>query len=860
MTPTSPIIGILGTTSGLSRACEVARAQLRPDRCLVLVVPCDALLVDAVEAAVRLAVDERLQVLSADAVVRPGEVWLSFKPVALSEGALVQVAGADFTDVLLRSFARVESAVAVVLDDAPAAPDAAPSVADLSEAYDAILHDFGLDALLIDRADRVQHVFGGASRFLVPVGRVNATLVERVVPPWRAAVRAAIEGAVPPEGAPGRVRVQALSAGMRLIRFGTQGAQVALPAPVVSELLDEMPLLFAEIDESMCFLQLNAKARELFGVGDQDFRGRHVLEVQPRFAERLPVYRRVLSGESVDLTSTFIGDRNFDLHYRPVHRKNGTIGISVVAYDVTERETVRRRLQKVADILNAVPLGVVTVRQVGTGASGFVLDSMCSSARSELPVDLEALVGRPLSEIFPLWYDTEVPDAFLGVLATRQNVRLKTTFRPGLRDERHLQLNASWLAEDLVVVTVEDISKAVRIQRRQEAAQRLEAVGQMAAGVAHDLNGRLTAILLAAETLKTSQSADAEADVILQATHSAADLVAQLLAFSRRRPIRPEVLTVQTVLERISPILKRVLGHGIDLHLELPDEAWSVSIDPGALEQAFVNLASNAAAAMPDGGSLTIRVINRVESSVPTNARLVGEAHRQSQQTSPPAAVDAVHVEIIDAGCGMPPEIEARCFEPYFSSNDANVSSGLGLSSVLGIVEQAGGQVGLDTAVGRGTRIALALPRVGADPIVPQRDSVPSIRMLRAGPARVLVVDDEDLLRTVIVKQLRYLGYEVSQAADGESALAVVEAEPRFDLVLTDVVMPGMNGITLARRLRLADPSIAVLFMSGYSNHAAMQADEWKRARLLEKPFRPSDLRRAVRGALAKMAQSDHEN
>ena len=861
MIANTPIIGVLANASTLTQACEVARGQRSPERCILMVVDGDPLLNDAIEAAVRMAVFEDLCVLGAEAMIRPGEVWLSFKAVAISDETMVQVAHADPADVMLRSFAQVSNARAIVIAQRAAKGASPAQPGELMLAYDALLEDFALNALLIDDADRIQHVFGGAARFLVPVGRIGATLLERIIPTWRAAVRAAIEGKAEVASAPGIVSVLGLASGLRLVQLGSQ-PQATLSVTAVNRLLDEMPMMLTELDDDMRVRQMNAQAKAALGVGGEPVSGRHLLEIEPRFVAHVPVYRRAIAGDSVDLSSVQVGERFFDMHYRPVERADGGRGCVAIAYDVTERETVRRRLQRVADILNAVPLGVVTIRQAGSGPGGFVLDSLCSSTRAQLPIDLDALVNQPLANIFPLWYETAVPAALLKVLATRQNARLETTFRPGLRQERHLQLNASWLSEDLLVVTVEDISRHVRIRQRQAAAQRLEAVGQMAGGIAHDLNGRLTSILLATESLKVSAADAAQADlaVVTDAANDAADLVAQLLAFSRKRAVRPEVLTVHTVLQRAEGVLQRVLGSEVRLDLELPEEAWSVRIDPGALEQTMLNLASNARAAMPQGGALRIRVSNRHECSGPDDARLVGEALRRVHQTTPPGASDAVQIEVIDTGCGMSAEIQARCFEPYFSSNGAEVSSGLGLSSVLGIVEQAGGQIGLDSAVGRGTRLVIVLPRVHAVTRPPQRNSQPLTRPVSNGPARILVVDDEDLLRTVLVKQLRYLGYAVSQAESGEAALAVVEAEGRFDLVLTDVVMPGMNGVTLARRLRKADPGLRVLFMSGYADHAAVQTEEWMQETLLEKPFRPADLRRAVRTLLSNADDAETEN
>ena len=852
VTETPELIGILANASALSRACEVVRANLHADQCVLLIIEGDPLLTSAIESAVRLAVAERVQVLQGDTLIRPGQVWLSFLPVAVCEDALVQVADGNFLEVMQRSFARTKNARAIVLGERPVSRVEVAPAPGLAAAYDALLEDFNIDALVIDSANCIQHVFGGASRFLIPVGRVSATVVERIVPTWRAAVSAALDGGPQPTGAPGVVKVRRLAAGMRLLQIG-HGQLAVEPGTGISRLLDDMPMMLTELDDQMCILQMNEPAKAGLGVAGKTVVGRHLIELEPRFSAHAPVYRRVIAGEPIDLSSVPVGERYFDLHYRPTQRAGGGRGCVMIAYDVTEREKVRQRLQRVADILNAVPLGVATVRQVGTGKGSFILDSMCSSSRSQLPVDLDSLVGRPLADIFPLWHETTVPGALHEVLKTRKNKRLETTFRPGLRDERHLLLNASWLGEDLVVLTVEDISKFVRIRRRQESAQRLEAVGQMAGGIAHDLNGRLTSILLATESLKSSVTEAGQGDVavVSEATHHAADLVAQLLAFSRKRAVRPEVLTVHTILQRAEGVLQRLLGADITLQIDLPKEAWSVRIDPGALEQTFMNLASNARAAMSVGGELCVRLTNRPRCTGPSDARLVGEAQRLAQ-TNPPDAADAVQIEFIDTGCGMNAKIQARCFEPYFSSNGADVSSGLGLSSVLGIVEQAGGKIGLDTAVGRGTRIVILLPRVKAEARPPQRNSQPLRRPIRDGAARLLVVDDEDLLRTVIVKQLRYLGYAVSQADCGEAALELVEAEAPFDLVLTDVVMPGINGVALARRLRDADPELRVIFMSGYTDHAAVRTDEWAQETLLEKPFRPADLRRAVRAVLSE--------
>ena len=386
---------------------------------------------------------------------------------------------------------------------------------------------------------------------------------------------------------------------------------------------------------------------------------------------------------------------------------------------------------------------------------------------------------------------------------------------------------------------IRDISARKNLEAQLARSQRLESVGRLAGGVAHDFNNILTAILgFARLTLDEPPNADPERQkvrAIEDAAVRGARLVAQLLAFSRQQVLRPEVLDLADVLDGLKPMLERLIGEDITISTRIADDRWRTEADRGQLEQVIVNLGVNARDAMPQGGRLTIEVSNAVLDN--------------EYVASHPEATAGQHLLLTmsDTGEGMDAATQSRIFEPFFTTKEAGRGSGLGLATVYGIVRQSGGHVSVYSEPGRGTAFRVYLPRAVRPAERPAVHGMPPIET--SGTETILVAEDEEVLRKLIDTVLSRLGYRVLMASDANEALEIAGRE-QVDMLLTDVVMPGGSGIDLANRIRVARPTFPVLFMSGYSAAALEQQEGPPAEDLLQKPFSPTDLGRAVRAAL----------
>ena len=388
----------------------------------------------------------------------------------------------------------------------------------------------------------------------------------------------------------------------------------------------------------------------------------------------------------------------------------------------------------------------------------------------------------------------------------------------------------------------EDITEHRRLEEQYRQAQRMEAVGSLAGGVAHDFNNILTAILGYAELLLMELPPDSEhladAAEIRTAAQRAAGLTRQLLAFSRQQVLQPTVLCVNDVLANVENMLCRLLGENVALRTALAPDAGNVRADAGQLEQVIVNLAVNARDAMSAGGKLTIET---------ANAEL-SEDYAEANQ--PVVAGQYVMLAVTDTGVGISPENRLRIFEPFFTTKEQGKGTGLGLSTVYGIVKQSGGYIWVYSEPGKGATFKVYLPRVDA-PVEPQTPPRP-IQGTPAGTETILLAEDDEQLRKLVRGLLDRIGYQVLSAASAEEALAQArEHGSQIHLLLTDVVMPGEGGHQLARRLAEARPATRTLFMSGYTDAAIVDHGILERGHhYLQKPFTPAVLARRVRDVL----------
>ncbi|MBO1021823.1 response regulator [Methylobacterium sp. SD274] len=428
-----------------------------------------------------------------------------------------------------------------------------------------------------------------------------------------------------------------------------------------------------------------------------------------------------------------------------------------------------------------------------------------------------------------------------------------------------------------VILYALDTTAQRQLEQQIAQTQKMDTVGQLAGGIAHDFNNVLQAIIGYSDLLLASHRPTDPAfqDImqIKQNANRAASLVRQLLAFSRRQTLRPEVMNVGEALSDLTLLLKRLLGERVDLDLKHGRDIWPIKADVNQFEQVIVNLAVNARDAMPNGGQLLIRTANILE----------GQETNERQPGAP--AGDHVLIEVLDTGEGIPPDVMEKIFEPFFTTKDIGKGTGLGLSTVFGIIKQSGGTIDVQSTVGSGTAFRIYLPRhePAAEPVpeiaaaaAPQSNAEIAASRLRGardlekpgsgqstprkpspdhtGQGVILLVEDEDPVRAVNSRALSARGYTVLEAASGLDALALIsDVDQTIDLVVSDVVMPEMDGPTLLRELRKHRPDLKVIFVSGYAEDAFRKnLPDGEDFNFLPKPFSLKQLVETVKETIAR--------
>jgi len=400
-----------------------------------------------------------------------------------------------------------------------------------------------------------------------------------------------------------------------------------------------------------------------------------------------------------------------------------------------------------------------------------------------------------------------------------------------------------WGGRMSVCAMLVDVTGRIELEERLRQAQRLEAVGQLTGGVAHDFNNLLTVILgnaeLLVESLPAGDSLRQLADTTRKAAERGADLTNRLLAFSRRQTLDPKPTDIGKLMAGMDTLLRRTLGGNVEIELVRAGGLWRAFVDPPQLENAILNLCINARDAMPDGGRLTIELIN---------AHLDQSYADWNEEVTPG---QYVAVAISDTGTGMTPEVMARAFEPFFTTKEVGKGSGLGLSMVFGFAKQSNGHVKVYSEPGLGTTVRLYLPRARGEEADIQGAVAVSID---GGAEKILLVEDDDMVREHVAEQLQSLGYRVVAVSNGPAALEILRAADDFDLLFTDIVMPGgMSGRQLADAVRPLRPDLPVLFTSGYTENAVVHHGRLDAGvNLLNKPYRRQDLARKVRQVLGK--------
>jgi two-component system, cell cycle sensor histidine kinase and response regulator CckA len=397
-----------------------------------------------------------------------------------------------------------------------------------------------------------------------------------------------------------------------------------------------------------------------------------------------------------------------------------------------------------------------------------------------------------------------------------------------------------------MIGTVQDITRRRQLEDELRQAQKMEAIGRLAGGIAHDLNNALTAIAgyaeLALGELAQDHMARADVGEIRRAAERAGSVTRQLLAFSRKQLLEPRVFDLNETVDAISRLLSRLLGSDVHVATRLGEGALAVVGDPGQIEQAIINLAVNARDAMPTGGQLVLA----------TALESVDEEYARTHVPIVPGTYTVLSVS--DSGQGMSRDTQARIFEPFFTTKEAGKGTGLGLSMVYGTIKQIGGFIFVESEIARGTTFRIYFPSPSAPPAsaaAPSALSLPPREHAQRGQETLLIVEDEPAVRNLVASTLRNDGYQLLLASSAEEALALAESHAgRIDLLLTDAIMPGRSGVELAALLAERQPGLPVIIMSGYTEETLSINAAGAPMVLLQKPFAPRDLRQRIRDVL----------
>ncbi len=592
--------------------------------------------------------------------------------------------------------------------------------------------------------------------------------------------------------------------------------------------------------ETLRFLEVNDSALAKYGYTQEEFLAMTLKDVQPPGGVEKLMYwlapERINSSHTIEwqhlckdgrILDVEVFGRDVDFHGE---RARITLIIDNTARRQAERQT-ERIIETSQDLIH-----------VNDSFGKFVRVS--PSMTAVLGYQAEELLGRGANEFI----HPEDIEAVRGAMraARRGSGGRRFRCRYYHKDGHLVSLlwSGVWSERDRHFYFIgRDMTDYDRTEEQLRGSQRMEAIGQLTGGVAHDFNNLLMIILSNVEALDEDDGLDPHlrkpVKSIIAATERAADLTRQLLAYSRKQALQPKSTNINELVATTANLLGRTLGTGIEIESTLARDLWNAEIDGAQLEAALLNLAVNARDAMPDGGRLLIETANAA-----LDANYVARNHDA-------APGDYVMLAVTDSGTGMLSDVVARAFEPFFTTKDVGKGTGLGLSMVYGFIKQSNGHVSIYSELGRGTSVKLYLPRAAA--AERQAAAAPRPAPLPGGSERILVAEDNDEVREGVVRQLQTLGYDVSNAPDGNAALGMLETVPQpYDLLLTDVIMPGaMNGKALAEEAARRWPETKIVFMSGYTENTIIRQGRLDPGiLLLNKPFAKRDLAAIVRRAL----------
>ena len=551
-------------------------------------------------------------------------------------------------------------------------------------------------------------------------------------------------------------------------------------------------------------------------------------------------FRIILADGTVRNVST-VGRVVLDEHAN-VSRVIGT------AQDITERKKTENKLRQLATIVESSDDAIVSRTLDGT------IQSWNGAAERMYEYSAAEAIGKPISILYPHGQRDEIP-AILEKIKRGDIVRNFETIRATKDGKQiHIALTVSPIKDvsgRIVGASAigRDITESKQMEDMFRQAQKMEAVGRLAGGVAHDFNNMLSVIIGYSELLLERADTDGQVrkqcEEIKRAGDRAASLTRQLLAFSRQQVLEPRVLNLNTSVAEIEKMLRRLIGEDIDLRTSLDPTLGLVKADPGQIEQVIMNLAVNARDAMPEGGKLIIETSNT-------------ELDDEYALHHPPCIVGRyVILAVTDSGVGMSQETKTRIFEPFFTTKELGKGTGLGLSTVYGVVKQSGGYIWVYSEPGQGSVFKLYLPRVdGSEVQIRPAKSAPE---LLAGTETILLVEDEQSVRALTRNLLEQGGYTVLEADNGAHAVEIAKQHHGpIHLLLTDVVMPGMNGPAVAEMILPIHPEAKALYVSGYSSSFGTQTGLVPAgANLFQKPFSRAALLRKVRNLLDMQKKSE---
>ncbi len=632
---------------------------------------------------------------------------------------------------------------------------------------------------------------------------------------------------------------------------------------------DILPVMVAYVDRTLTYRFVNKPLADWLGVARKDVLGKGVREIigEAAFEARAPLYATALAGERTFYASEFEhperGQVAVQSDYVPWADATGEVrGIIILFQDVTEDRSAERTLRE----------SEARFRRIANQAPALMWVTRLDRTRdfvNEAYAEFACGPGCAREEARTLdWHERIHPDDVERLVA--ESMAGEASLKPFTLEARYRRHDGEWrwlksvssprfgpdgdlagfigVASDITVAKEAELelrgqveqrtSELLHAQEQLRQSQKMEALGQLTGGIAHDFNNLLTVVVGGLDII-TKRAAEPKlklyADNALAAAERGARLTGQLLAFSRVQRLEVRPTPVAPLVQGMRPLLRNVLGPGIEKRFDLDEEMVPVMADPTQLEVAVLNLAINARDAMPDGGVLTF-VTRIIESA------------------GDPELEDGKYVEltISDTGAGMTADVAARAFEPFFTTKEVGKGTGLGLSMVYGMARQSGGTARIESVPDEGTAIKIYFRAAEGVAAAVGDTEKAGRKAAKRTPASVLVIDDDPDVRAFIVATLEEQGYRVREAHDGRAGLALIARE-RPDLVILDFVMPGLSGAEVASRILAKAPRQPILFVSGYSETEAVRRVA-PRAPLLAKPFRAEALDKAVRGALAAQA------